>query len=162
MKSILSIIFILFNVIIVFCQATDETKYINYEVNNYQISFPKNFKFEKKEPLVIGLIEGGFYIVKDENDLIIIQLNVTNCERLGMGIQGLKNAIEKGKIVNKRKTNLDFEYDVIEYENGEYTNIEYIFCSNNLIYHLSGTYRTNKTQLSKPEVENIMNSFELK
>ena len=124
--------------------------------------FQKVLKSRKKEPLSIGLLEGGFYLTKEENGLITIQLDITNCERLNMGTQGLKNTIEKGKIVTKRKTKLDREYDMIEYENGEYTNVEYIFCSDFLIYHLSGMYKTQDIKESKSEIEKIMNSFELK
>lgn len=159
MKNIAVIILVLFNVGLVFCQDTDETKYNKYESTTYQISYPKNLKFELKKTLASGIIEGGFYLVKDDRNLLLIELEVTNCERLGMGMIGLKNAIEKGKRVTKRKTKLDFEYDVMEYKDGGNSTIEYLFCSNNLIYHLTGTYRSEQ---SKPEIQNIMNSFELK
>lgn len=162
MKNTFTILFLIFNSTFVFCQELVTPTDTKQETDVYSISCPKNFKFSKNEALAPGLFEEGFSIVKDEKSLIIIQFTIVNCERLGMGLVGFKNAIEENKTVKKRKTASNREYDVLEYDEDGFAKIEYIFTSNYTLYSLSGICKMEDKEKNSLVIERIMNSFELK
>jgi len=136
-----------------------------YETDRYFISYPEQYTL--KPSTDNSIIETSFFINRFNSatgyNEPLIQLTIADYSRTSIGPWSSIEIQEKDKIVNKLKTKFNkTDFDRINYVEDNLEITQYIFLKNNVIYILKGFLQKGYKPEFKLQLENIMESFDLK